>query len=405
MKIMDIFNNRIVLITCGRGIVPYLRKEVRRLGFEIRSDHDTGVEVDASFDDTAKLNLYLRTGLHVMYRLKKFTCRSPRELYIEIKSLPWEDIISPSEYLSIVSVTDTPHINNSMFASQKVKDAIVDRMMEKCGARPDSGPERDNVVINFFWKEDRSWIYLDTSGNKLSDRGYRKIPHTAPLQETLAASLLLASGYKGSMPLVNPMCGGGTLAIEAALIALHKAPGLLRDNFGLMHLKNFDATKWQALRQEIEARTLSSLRLRIISSDIDERAVEIARKNAQSAGVDKLIEFYVCDFADTPLPEEKGIIILNPEYGKRMGKNKELGQTYRRIGDFFKQKCSGFTGYVFTGNEALSKEIGLHPARRMEFSNARIPCRFLEYPLYEGSKKRISDKGNISPLSGGKHPL
>jgi len=385
-KNMDVWGQRVVLITCGRGIVPYLRQEVEQLGYKVLSSHDTGMEMDASFSDTAKLNLCLRTALHVQYLLKKFSCRTPDQLYREVTELPWEEIIAPEEYLSVVSVTNTASITNSMFASQKVKDAIVDRIVKKCGKRPSSGPERDNVVVNLFWKDDRCWLYLDTSGNKLSDRTYRKNPLAAPLQETLAAALLLAAGYDGSGAFVNPMCGSGTLAIEAALIALRRPPGLLRNNFGLMHVKNFDKEKWQSLRAEVAANARKKLPCRIIASDIDPYAIDVAKKNARTAGVDQLIEFHVCDFQDTPLPPGKGMIMLNPEYGLRMGQEKDLSPLYKSIGDFFKQKCSGFTGYIFTGNMAMAKQVGLQASRRLIFFNARIECRLLEYPLYSGSK-------------------
>ncbi|MBU4305677.1 MAG: methyltransferase [Candidatus Omnitrophica bacterium] len=381
---IDMNKKETILITCGRGIVPYLRHEVESLGYPVLSAHDTGLEVQASFADTLRLNLCLRTGLHVMYLLKKFSCRGPDQLYREVGALAWEEIISPAEYLSVVSVTDTPEIKNSMFASQKVKDAVVDRIVKKQGSRPSSGPERDNVVINLFWKKDRCWLYLDTSGNKLSDRTYRKIPHSAPLQETLAAAVLFACGYDGSVPLVNPMCGSGTLAIEACLIALRRAPGLLRDNFAFMHLKNFNETDWRNLRGETAALCRKHPASRVIASDIDKQAIEIAKKNARAAGVEEMIEFHVCDFSETPVAAGNGIVILNPEYGLRLGKDKELGQVYKCIGDFFKQKCPGYTGYVFTGNLAMAKQVGLRTSRRIPFFNARIECRLLEYQLYEG---------------------
>ncbi|MBU3911378.1 MAG: class I SAM-dependent RNA methyltransferase, partial [Candidatus Omnitrophica bacterium] len=169
----------------------------------MQSTSDTRIEITASLHDAMRLNLTLRTGVNVLCLLKQFSCKDPDELYREVVSFPWEDYIAPSEYLSVVSRVNTPAINNSVFASRKAKDAIVDRVSEKRGSRPNSGPDRDNVVINFYWNNDKCWIYLNTSGKKLSDRGYRKIPHTAPLQETLAAALLCAAGFDGSQPLVN----------------------------------------------------------------------------------------------------------------------------------------------------------------------------------------------------------
>jgi 23S rRNA G2445 N2-methylase RlmL len=380
---MDIFKNNSLSVSCGPGSVPYLREEIRHLGFRILSEHNRGVEVEASWEDAPRLNLCLRTALHVMYPLKKFSCRGPDELYREAAVLPWEEIVDPDEYVSVVSTVDTGRVKNSMFAGQRVKDAVVDRLAGTRGQRPSSGPGRDNVVLDLFWSGDTCWLYLDTSGSKLSDRGCRTMPHAAPLRETLASSLLLAAGYDGSVPLVNPMCGSGTLAIEAALIALNRAPGLLRDNFGFMHVKNFDEKKWRALREEMNGRGRGELTARIIATDIDGRAVDAAKNNAHAAGVEAFIEFHVCDFAETPVPREKGICILNPAYGKRLGAEIELGREYRRIGDFFKKKCPGHTGYIFTGNPALAKQVGLRASRRLVFFNAGIECRLLEYRLYE----------------------
>ena len=386
---MDMHKKETIVITCARRAGDYLRQEVEQLGYTVQSTSDTRIEIAASLHDAMRLNLMLRIGVNVLCLLKRFSCNDPDELYQKVVSFPWEDYIAPSEYLSVVSRVNTPTIDNSVFASQKVKDAIVDRVSEKCGSRPNSGPDRDNVVINFYWNDNKCWIYLNTSGKKLPDRGYRKIPHTAPLQEALAAALLRAAGFDGSQPLVNPMCGSGTLAIEAALIALKRAPGLLRSNFGLKHIIGFDSEAWAALRIKARAQSKKNLPFRIIATDIDTRAIEAAKKNAQTAGVDQLIEFHVCDFKDTPIPEEKGIVILNPEYGYRLGKEQELEGTYKGIGDFFKKKCAGFTGYVFTGNMSLAKKIGLKASRRMVFFNARIECRLLQYQIYAGSKQEI----------------
>jgi len=303
-------------------------------------------------------------------------------------------MISPQEYVSVVGRVNTDRVNNSMFASLKVKDAIVDRIADKTGSRPDSGKERDRVVIQLYWKDDFCRLYLNTSGLKLSDRGYRKMPGKAPLRESLAAAIIMATGYDGTEPLVCPMCGSGTLAIEAALMASRRAPGLLRSNYGFMHTKYFDEPAWKQMRSE--ALKKSKQRggkagfkpARIIATDIDTEAVEAARKNAMTAGVSHLIDFDVCDFGETPIPPGTGAIVMNPEYGLRLGDMQKLKKTYKRIGDFFKQKCSGYTGYIFTGNPALSKVVGLRTSRRFEFYNANIECRLLKYELYAGTRDK-----------------
>ncbi|MFH1878429.1 MAG: class I SAM-dependent RNA methyltransferase [Candidatus Omnitrophota bacterium] len=371
-----------ILITCARGNKPFLEAEITSLGYKIDSSHETGVVIRAHFLETFKLNLELRTAYNVLFLLKEIKCASAPDLYSEARQIEWENIIPPDEYISVVSQVDNPTIKNSMFANQKLKDAIVDRMVEQTGKRPDSGPDRKNIVINLYWKDKKAWIYLNTSGVKLADRGYRKIPLEAPMQETLAGAVILASGYNGTCHFVNPMCGSGTLAIEAALIALNKAPGLLRSNYALTHLKNFDAGYWQALRKQTLARSLKKTGFRIIATDIRPKAVDGALKNAKTAGVDHLIEFSSCPFQDTEIPDGKGIVILNPEYGERMGESSELAAAYKEIGDFFKKKCLGYTGYVFTGNPVLSKKIGLRAKKRVPFYNGDIECRLNEYEIY-----------------------
>ena len=298
-----------ILVTCGPGLADFLAGELEELGHTVESMHPGGVEIKGSLVDAIRLNLYLRTAYNVLYLLKQFTCDSPDKLYKAVASIGWEDIIPSDEYLSVVSRVDTGSIDNTMFASLKVKDAVVDRIMKKTGSRPDSGKERNAVVIHLYWKGDRAWLYLNTTGQKLTDRGYRKMPFKAPMRESLAAGVVTATGYDGSVPLVNPMCGSGTLAIEAALIAMRRPVGLLRGNFGFMHLKGFDGEMWRTMRNEAAkaGKKLAKRNpvARIIATDISKDAIFAARKNAMTAGVDHLIEFGVCDFAETEVPESR----------------------------------------------------------------------------------------------------
>ncbi|MCK4752136.1 MAG: class I SAM-dependent RNA methyltransferase [Planctomycetes bacterium] len=384
---MDTKERKNILVTCGPGLGDYLQTELKSLGFEIVSSHPGGIITRGSFIDCMKLNLYLRTAYSVLYLLKEFRCGSSEALYKQVSNLPWENIIAPEEYLCVLSRVDTFSINNSMYPSLKVKDAIVDRIYKKVGSRPDSGPDRNKVVVNLFWKNDKAWIYLNTSGLKLSDRNYRKMPHKAPLRESLAAGIIMATGYDGSQDIVLPMCGSGTLAIESALIAMNKPPAGLRSNFGFTHIKVFDEQIWKQMRNDArKAVRKGPPQKRIIATDIDGNAITAARQNAKTAGVEHLIEFNVCDFADTDVPNGEGIVIVNPEYGLRLGELEELEKEYKRIGDFFKQSCAGYTGYIFTGNRKLTGKVGLKTSARMIFFNGKIECRLLKYEMYEGTK-------------------
>jgi putative N6-adenine-specific DNA methylase len=379
-----------IVITCAKGITPFLKEEVLSLGLPILSEGIADVETEGTMEDAIKLNLFLRTGQRVLFLLEEFDAKSPDELYNKMSRIRWEDIIPEDGYLCVTSSVETPTIKDSRFANLKCKDAIVDRMKEKSGFRPDSGPKRDRTVIHLYWKDERCQIYVDTSGEPLSRRGYRRIPLRAPMQETLAASVILATGWKGNGNFINPMCGSGTLAIEAAMIALNKAPGLLRNNYGFMHLKGFNESSWNALRKKTRVIAKKSLNGRIIATDISQEAIEAAKKNATTAGVAHLMEFGVCGYSETPIPKGGGVVVLNPEYGERLGEIEELKEVYKGIGDFFKKKCLGYKGYIFTGNLDLAKKVGLKTKRRIPFFNSNIECRLLEYDLYEGSRKRQS---------------
>ena len=376
-----------ILITCPKAIPPYLEQEILSLGFPIRSETVSGVETEGTLEDTLRLNLFIRTGHRVLYLINEFKVSSPDELYESIHRIEWERYFDKDSYLSVTSSVDHPTITDSRFANLKCKDAIVDRFSRKFGQRPDSGPRREAVVVHLYWHGRRARVFLDTSGEPLSKRNYRKIPLGAPMQETLAAAAILATGWTGGGNFINPMCGSGTLAIEAALIGLDRAPGLLRTNYGFMHLKEFNQTLWEKLRKEAKNRARKTTGGKIIATDSNPKAIEAARKNAMTAGVDQFIEFGVRDFKETPVPEGGGIVILNPPYGERMGEIRELEETYGDIGDFFKKKCQGYRGYIFTGNFSLAKRVGLRTKRRLPFYNGEIECRLLEYELYEGSRK------------------
>jgi 23S rRNA G2445 N2-methylase RlmL len=371
-----------ILITCAKGIPPFLKNELGARGYPVQSEKTAGVETTGSMADCMRLNLLLRTAHRVLFQLNEFPAKDAEALYRQAAAMAWEDIVPEDGYLCITASAEQEGIRDARYAALKCKDAVVDRLRQKAGKRPDSGPERSRTVVHLYWKDDRCVLYLDTSGEPLSRRGYRKIPLEAPMQETLAAAVVLATSWDGSGTFINPMCGSGTLSIEAALIGLGRAPGLLRSNFGFMHVKGFDEDAWQGLRDRMRKESKKILPARIIATDRNPAAVEAARKNAATAGVEHLIDFSVCSFEQTPVPAGAGVVVLNPEYGERMGEFGALEGVYKGIGDYFKQKCKGYTGYVFTGNPKLARRVSLKPKQRWEFFNSNIECRLLEYDLY-----------------------
>jgi len=382
-----------VTITCNKRLAPYLEQEVKDLGFKIEETFVTGVRLLASLNDCIRLNLNLRCASQVLYSLKQFTAPDADAVYNNLRAMPWENWLPDPGYFSVTSNVLHPTINNSMFANLRVKDAIVDRIREKRGVRPNTGAELSGAVVHLFWKHDHGEVFLDTSGDSLARHGYRKIPGRAPMLEALAAATILATRWDRRSPFVNPMCGSGTIAIEAALIATNRRPGLFRQNYAFMHLAGYDPAIYEQELATLKAQVVPpAAGLEIIASDYSNIAVTNARKNAIAAGVADMISFSVCDFAATPVPQDRGgVLFLNPEYGERLGESSELELTYARIGDFMKQQCRGYFGYIFTGNLELAKKIGLKAQRRIEFYTSKIDCRLLEYELYAGSRKKAEE--------------
>jgi putative N6-adenine-specific DNA methylase len=378
-----------IIITCNKRLSPYLQQEVEELGFEIKRSFSTGVELFNTLNETIKLNLNLRTASQILYSIKEFKASNPQELYDELKDIEWEEFIAFDGYFSVTSNVDNETITTPLFANLKVKDAIVDRIKEKKDIRPNSGSDANKAVIHLYWKDDRAEIFIDSSGETLAKHGYRKHPGKAPMLEALAAGTILATKWDGLSSFVNPMCGSGTLAIEAALIATNRRPGLYRMNYSFMHFIGYDEEVFFQERRNLKEQVNKKANPKIIASDLSQQAVDIAIMNAKTAGVDQLIDFQVCDFADTTVPqEEKGIAIFNPEYGERLGNHSQLELTYKRVGDFLKQNCKGYRGYIFTGNPDLAKKIGLRASRKVEFYNGKLDCRLLEYELYEGTREK-----------------
>ena len=377
-----------IIITCHKWLSPSLQSEVKELGFSIVRAFQTGVELNGTVEDCIRLNLNLRCASQVMYSLKSFTCNDPDELYNNLLPIAWENFIDPDGYFSVTSNVFHTSIQTNLFANLRVKDAIVDRMRNKTGKRPSTGSALSGAVVYLFWKHEEAEIFLDTSGETLAKHGYRKLPGKAPMLEALAAATILSTKWDRKAPFINPMCGSGTLAIEAALIATNRRPGLLRSNYAFMHIKGYDEEIFEREKAKLTDQIKEIPGLQVIATDRSDLAISTAKTNATAAGVEKMIQFATCDFEKTKVPEQAGgVIMFNPEYGERLGDEIELNATYARMGDFLKNQCRGYTGYVFTGNLDLAKKIRLKPSRRIEFFNATIDCRLLEYELYAGTKR------------------
>ncbi|MEO0511732.1 MAG: class I SAM-dependent RNA methyltransferase [Planctomycetota bacterium] len=380
---------RPVRIASARHLTPLTRRELDGLWFDIDADDTTGVDTRATLAECIELCLHLRTASNVLWLLTRARCPSPDALYKNAAAFPWEEVLDHTAFLTITSAVDHPKIDNSLYASRLLKDAICDRLTQKNGVRPDSGPGRTGVVVHLHWVGDKASIWLSVNGRVLSDRGYRKRPHHAPLRESLAAAVLMLAGYDGSAPLLCPMCGSGTLAIEGALVAAGRAPGLLRPDFGVLHTLFEAKPMLDEARSRVKNKPIKSIPP-IIATDHDPTAIDAARHNARTAGVEHLIDFRVCDFADSPVPalesDTPGVCVINPEYGLRLGEEHALEPTYSRIGDFMKQRLPGWTGHLLTANRALAGKVGLKSRSKTPLLNASIECRLLSYDLFAGSR-------------------
>jgi 23S rRNA (guanine2445-N2)-methyltransferase / 23S rRNA (guanine2069-N7)-methyltransferase len=395
-----------LIVSCARGLVPQTSAELTQMGYSIVDITETYAVIRGNMRDVMRLNLCLRTAHRVLVPLIRTSCRHLRELYDAAYSVEWETLLEADGYFTVNSIVRNDTIQDTRMPSLKTKDAIADRMRNTCGGRPDSGRETHGAAVFVYWQDDELTIYLDTTGEPLSKRGYRKLPGMAPMQETLAAGCVLASEWDAKTPFISPMCGSGTPAIEAALIAMNRAPGSFKSHFAFMAVKGYRITIpgeragvsvrqrfgaspeqiWKELVATSHANENKNLPP-IIATDINPEAVEAAHDNAIAAGVAQYITFGICDFAATRLPPAPGVIFLNPEYGERLGSETDLEPLYARIGDFFKQKCTGYTGCVLTGNMEMSRKIGLRSIKRIPFFNGPIECRMVVFDLYEGSEK------------------
>ena len=396
-----------IIISCAKQLSRWTEIEVKEMGYKPIEVTENTVVVRGAMRDVMRLNLFLRTAHRVLVPLLRTTCRNIRDLYEAVSSIDWENLLEADGYFSVSSIVHNLTIRDTRIPSLYTKDAIADRMREKCQRRPDSGGENKGAAVFVYWEKDEAIIYLDTSGEPLSKRGYRRIPGSAPMQETLAAACIMAMGWDRKSPFLSPMCGSGTPAIEAALMAMNRAPGALKGHFAFQSIKEYTriipgesaptvaprqragATPeqiWKEMLLEAKSKETTANLPRIIATDISPEAVENAHTNAIAAGVAPYIEFKACDFADTPIPpitnhQSPGTIFFNPEYGIRLGDPKELAPVYERIGTFMNEKCRGWTGALITGNPDLARLVNLYYRTRIPFFNGPIDCRLF---LYEG---------------------
>ena len=365
-----------------RGLEFLAAQELKNLGSESVEPGFCGVEFEGDLNLLYRVNLWARLPFRILLRLDEFACQDAQDLYQGIQRLPWQEYLTPDYTLAVDATGKTQQLNHSHFTALQVKNAIVDQQRQQYGERSHVDTQTPDVRINVHLQRDRCIVSLDSSGSSLHRRGYRPAVGTAPLKESLAAALIHLSGWHPKQAFMDPLCGSGTLPLEACLQGLNIAPGLFRQQFGFETWPNFDAQLWQALQTEARNQQLTQLPMPIWGSDRDPDVIEQARLNATNSGVDDHIWFEAIELQDIEAPTDSGILICNPPYGERLGNAQELGHFYRQLGQVLKQRFKGWTVFILSGNKALSQSIGLKSSQRTAINNGSIPCQFLKYELY-----------------------
>ena len=376
----------------AKGMEGLVQEELLSFGAKDVVQTRAGVSFKGTLEVAYRACLWSRVANRILLPLKTFNASTPEKLYGGVKSIKWSDHISPQNTLAVDFNSTLSQITHTHFGALKVKDAVVDQLRSVLGERPNVDPVRPDLRINVYVLSDEATVSLDLSGDSLHKRAYREQGALAPLKENLAAAILMMAGWPKlvkdvppqELSLLDPMCGSGTIPIEAAMMAANRAPGLKRDYFGFLGWQGHVPLVWKRLLQEAEELEIKDRKKlpRIVGYDEDFRVIPIALKNVDLAGLTGRVHIEKRGFDQAEKISERGICVINPPYGERLGEVEDLKPLYKQMGDTFKQKFKGWEGYIFTGSPELSKSIGLKAARRFILFNGAIECRLFKYELY-----------------------
>lgn len=372
-----------IVATTLMGLENILAQEIESLGGERTEKLRRAVRFLGDDELLYKANMQSRTAVRFLVPIDDFSAENETDLYNNAKSFPWEKVLHLSQTVSIDATISGNHFSNSHYVALKVKDAIADRFREKKGKRPDVGKENPDIVINIHVTGSEVVISLDSSGLSLDRRGYRKKSNEAPINEILAAGIILISGWNAHLPFYDPMAGSGTFSIEAALIATKTPPNLSR-TFCFQNWRDFDSTLFNKVKAELKSQIVDP-DLKIFARDILSKNLEIIAENAEIAGVDEYINLKKADFFGTEPSTDSGIVFLNPPYGERM-KMDDVFDFYSRIGDTLKQKYAGFEAWMISSDKEAIKKVGLRGEQKIDLQNGGLDARLLKYELYRGKK-------------------
>lgn len=379
--------------TTAKGLEALLADELRALGATDVAPQRAGVGFRGPLEMGYRACLWSRVASRVLLPLASFPADTPAALYAGVRTIRWSEHVSPRDTIAVDCAVSHSQITHSHFAALKTKDAIVDQLREQMGARPSVAVKQPHVRVNVYLHEDRATVSVDLSGESLHRRSYRQAGGVAPLKENLAAAVLLLANWprlaRQRVPLLDPMCGSGTLCIEAALIAADIAPGRARSYFGFLGWRGHNAAIWKQLRDEADAREIRDPeRLPLIRGyDADAAAVRNALANVERAGLRGRVHIEkraLADCAPIVVPvagDVRGLVVTNPPYGERLGDRATLADLYPQLGDTLRRRFPGWTAYVLTGNLSLGRSLGLRPSRRHILYNGAIECRLLVLPI------------------------
>ena len=376
--------------TTFHGLEDVLVNELLKLGAKNIEPFKRGVAFTGDKGFMYKANLCLRTALKVLVPLFSFHADNEHELYDNIKKFEWEKLLDADDTIAINATVNSEIFNHSLYVSQKTKEAICDRFVDKFSVRPDVDLDKPTIRIYVHIFKNFVNVSLDSSGDSLFKRGYRVDIDTAPMKEVLAAGMVLLSNWQPHLPLIDGMCGSGTLGIEAALFANNIPPGVFREEFGFMKWRDYDKELWDTIYTSSINRIKDDMP-NIISSDIEIVPLEMAKRNGAVAKVDDVIQYEHISFFDLMPTKPHGTILLNPPYDERI-KMEDTNAFYKQIGDKLKKDFGGWTCWIITSNMEAMKCIGLHPSKKMTLFNASLECKLLKYEMYSGSKKESKQR-------------
>lgn len=373
--------------TCPRGLESVLEQELIVLCALDISRVDGGVRFAGTLELCYAVNLESRVASRVLWQVAHTPYRSEREIYDVVQTIAWSELF-PVDYSIRVDVSAVrAPVKSLEFVTLRIKDAVCDVFRDTTGRRPDVDTRAPDVRINAFLSATHFTLYVDTSGEPLFKRGYRRSAGEAPVRENLAAGILRLANWTPRSPLLDPMCGSGTFLCEAAMIALDRAPGLAR-SFGFEKLSTFDARAWGRMKDAAQARVRTISGCAIHGSDRFGEALKLARSNLAALGVEEHVTLKQADVLEMPAPAAAGTIVTNPPYGVRLQDQQSLAELYPRLGDALKRKYAGWTAYIFTADLRLPKLIGLAPSRRTPLYNGALECRLFEFKVVAGSMRK-----------------